>query len=413
MKILNAVNQIIVKQDITTWYQPMIDIQECKVFAWEALTRGPSISTLHSAEALFDAAVIGKKLKPLELLCVNNATKCFEQLLLSGKLFVNISHELLLAGNTLRKQLKDLISKGPVSPNKIVLELTERGATSSIEKLTEAVDFFHQLGFQIAIDDMGTGNISVDQWMSLRPDYVKIDRHFITGIDSDIEKQDFVRHIVASSRAHRSKVIAEGVETLQELNTIRSLGVTLCQGYFFQRPELAPVYPDLKSLLSRTPNSVNEPSLLACDLVMNQDSVAADTALEDVFGLFENNIALESVAVMAHNEVIGVVQRERFLWQAKLAKSQAISVCSTISDFMDNKFLHFDAHMSLAQVSRAITARSRQHAYDDFVVSVDGEFLGIGQVVDVFRKISSVAFSTAQAIKAKAKQSKTKQTAEA
>lgn len=404
MKSLNAINQIILKQDITTWYQPMIDLEECKVFAWEALTRGPSISTLHSAKALFDAAVISKKLKPLELLCVNNATKCFEQLLLSGKLFVNISHELLLAGNTLRKQLKDLISKGPVSPNKIVLELTERGATSSIEKLAEAVDFFHQLGFQIAIDDMGTGNISVDQWMSLRPDYVKIDRHFITGIDSDIEKQDFVRHIVASSRAHHSKVIAEGIETLQELNTIRSLGVTLCQGFFFQRPELAPLYPDLKSLINRTPNSLDGPSLLACDLVMTQDSVAADMTLEDVFALFENNIALESVAVMADNEVIGVVQRERFLWQAQLAKSQAISVHTSISEFMDKKFLHFDAHMSLSQISRAITGRSRQHSYDDFVVSFDGEFLGIGHVVDVFRKISSVAFSTGQPIKARAKQ---------
>ena len=137
-----------------------------------------------------------KKLKPLELICVNNATKCFEQLLLSGKLFVNSSHELLLAGNTLRKQLKDLISKGPVSPNKIVLELTERGFTGNIDKLMEAVVFFHQLGFQIAIDDLGTGNISVDQWMSFRPDYVKIDRYFITGVDSDTEKQNFVRSIV-------------------------------------------------------------------------------------------------------------------------------------------------------------------------------------------------------------------------
>ncbi|MFT5717318.1 MAG: EAL domain-containing protein (putative c-di-GMP-specific phosphodiesterase class I) [Oleiphilaceae bacterium] len=393
MKRLNAIDQIILNQDITTWYQPMVNLDEGKVFGWEALTRGPSISTLHSAEALFGAAVKEKKLKPLELICVNNATKCFEQLLLSGKLFVNISHELLLAGNTLRKQLKDLISKGPVSPNKIVLELTERGFTGNIDKLMEAVVFFHQLGFQIAIDDLGTGNISVDQWMSFRPDYVKIDRHFITGVHSDTEKQNFVRSIVASARAYRSKVIAEGVETQQELNTLRSLGVTLCQGYFFQRPELSPLYPDLKKLLVNASDSVNEHKLLACDLTMTQDSVVADTALEDIVALFENNIALESVAVMEHNEVIGLVQRERFLWQAKLSKTQEFVVQETVSDFMGKNFLQFDSHMSLSQVSRAITARSRKHVYDDFVVNFEGKFLGIGYVIDVYRKINSVMFS--------------------
>lgn len=403
MKTLNAINQIIVKQDITTWYQPLVDLDEGKVLGWEALTRGPSISTLHSAEALFDAAVVSKKLKPLELLCVKNATKCFEQLLLSGKLFINISHELLLAGNTLRAQLKDLISKSPVSPNKIVLELTERGSTASIEELAEAISFCHQLGFKIAVDDMGTGNVTVDQWISLSPDYVKIDRHFITGIDSDIEKQDFVRYIVASARSNRSKVIAEGVETLQELSTLKSLGVTLCQGYFFKRPELAPIYPDLKSLLSLTPNLLDEPSIFACDLVMTKDSVTADQALEDVFALFENNVTLESVAVMENNEIIGIVQRERFLWQARLIKSQGGSERANISEFMDNKFLQFDAHMSLANVSRAITARSRQHAYDGFVVSFNGKFLGIGHVIDVYRKISSVAFNPGKAIKTQAK----------
>ena len=105
-------------------------------------------------------------------------------------------------------------------------------------------------------------------------------------------------------------------------------------GLFFQRPELPPLYPDLKKMLVNAPDSVNEHKLLACDLTMTQDSVVADTVLEDIVALFKNNIALESVAVMKHNDVIGLVQRERFLWQAKLSKTQEFVVQETVSDFM-------------------------------------------------------------------------------
>jgi len=378
MKRAQLVKDILLKENITTWFQPVVNLEKGDISGWEALTRGPSVSTLHSAAALFAAAQKAELLKPLELMCIRNATKCFEQLQLGGKLFVNISHDMLLAGNVLREQLKALISNGPVPTSKIVLEMTERDIVAPIEKLVEAVNFFHQLGFQFALDDVGAGQSSPEQWAALRPDYVKVDRHFVNGIDEDSEKQQFVRSVVANARSLKAKVIAEGVETRRELNCLRELGIHKCQGYLFQRPELAPVSPDLSAVLAK-PDTRSLLQLLACDLIMTQAHVEPDTALDQIQTFFNNDPALSFIAVVDHGEVLGLVSR--------LAATSGNTACIA-SDIMDREPLVVDAHARLGDVSRQVTGRARNRVNEDFIVTSEGQFLGIAQVSDLLRQIT-------------------------
>ena len=93
-----------------------------------------------------------------------------------------------------------------------------------------------KLGFRVALDDLGAGYSGLKLWSEIRPDIVKIDRHFIQGVDQDRTKQQFVTTILKTATALGCRVITEGVETEGEYATLRKIGVEMLQGYYFGRP---------------------------------------------------------------------------------------------------------------------------------------------------------------------------------
>ncbi|WP_295396492.1 EAL domain-containing protein [uncultured Thiodictyon sp.] len=96
------------------------------------------------------------------------------------------------------------------------------------------------MGFEIAIDDLDEGFSGLRLWSEIRPDYVKIDQHFIHNIHLDPVKLQFVRSIQAIAAKAGAKIIAEGIESSAELSVIRDLGIAYGQGYFIARPTAAP-----------------------------------------------------------------------------------------------------------------------------------------------------------------------------
>src|SRR5690606_38719081 len=95
---------------------------------------------------------------------------------------------------------------------KVVIELTEQMPTDDFELLDTALHHYRNMGFSIALDDLGAGYSSLRMWSELRPDYVKIDRYFIDGIHRDAVKRGFVESILKIARASQAQVIAEGIE---------------------------------------------------------------------------------------------------------------------------------------------------------------------------------------------------------
>src|SRR5690606_22821527 len=96
--------------------------------------------------------------------------------------------------------------------------------------------FYRGRGFQVAIDDLGEGFSTLRLWSELRPEFVKIDMHFIQGLNHDPVKLQFVRSIHAIAKECGSFTIAEGIETQTELLLIRDIGIPMGQGYHIARP---------------------------------------------------------------------------------------------------------------------------------------------------------------------------------
>lgn len=335
--------------------------------------------------ALFQAAKETGQLKPVELMCLKNAVVSFEQLLLPGKLFVNMSHELFLAGNHLRKQLTELTKNSPVPAYKIVIELTEQSATSDLDKLIEAARFFHGLGYQIAIDDLGVGQISHTDWMKLEPDYVKVSRQFINNIEKDQEKMQVVKSIVSAARSARAKVIALGIETEEELAQVSKLGISLCEGYLFQRPQLSPEPSLLKPLNATFSDGTDK--VFACDFAENQNRYNLSTSLSDVMNFFDNNTSYTSVVVEHKDRVLGLLKRSAFFESINRFDVPELTSLEEMEDIIENDVAIIDAYTELLPLSKMLIERSRAKTYDDFIVFDGGVFLGVGTVIDVMRQL--------------------------
>ena len=233
-------DDIVRERRLSAVFQPIVQMGSASVFGYEGLIRGPSDSPLHSPLMLFQEARKHGRSVEIEYLSRSVVLQTFAQLHLPCKLFLNVSPDILLlegwrSGETLR-----CITESGLQPDQIVIELTENASFLDYSVLREATRHYRAMGFEIAMDDLGEGCSSLRMWSEIRPDYVKIDKYFIQGINLDPVKLQFVRSIQEIARNSGCRVIAEGIETHAVLVAIRDLGVTFGQGYHFAHPKARP-----------------------------------------------------------------------------------------------------------------------------------------------------------------------------
>ena len=220
-------------------YQPIVGATSGTVFGYEALMRS-SEPALRSPPAVIDAA---QKLGRLHALGRHVRKLVAEQMTASkpeAAFFVNL-HSADLADPQL------FAPDAPLSKHAsgVVLELTERESLEGVDDVDRRLSQLRALGYRIAVDDLGAGYAGLSYFSRVKPDIVKIDMSLTRGIDSDPVKRRIVSSICALAKDLAMIVVAEGIETLDEFNTVSGDGVELVQGYLIGRP--APYARDLYS----------------------------------------------------------------------------------------------------------------------------------------------------------------------
>ena len=396
MQRKHLVKDILKNHNITSWYQPIINIESRTLVGWEAFSRGPETNDSLATHELFDSAAEAGILKPFDLMCIHNAALCFEQLQLQPKLFINLTNEMLVASSRLKKQVGRMIADNAIPPARMVLEIDEKNASHNTQHLIEAVTYFHEMGFEIAFDHLsGMGNIAENAplhelWAQLKPNYIKLDQGFIKNINGSPGKQQTLKKLVAVARSLGAQLIAKGVETEKELKKLYELGVYSVQGFLIQKPELAPLPPKLTTLLDDILYDNPNRGSLASDLVVAKTCVETSTTISEVYQLFEEQVQLNSLAVVDDHVVKGMVYRRLFM--NKYAKKQRREVVQhkSISKAMTQNFLKVEADQRIEQVSRLVTTRAQVNSEHDFVICNHGRFLGIGTVIDLLRKVTQL-----------------------
>ena len=387
---LSALGQILAQNDLHSLFQPIVSLSERRILGYEALTRGPSNSSLHSPVPLFAIARSAGRLSELELACRQSACRRFRDLQLEGKLFLNVSPESLLEPTHQPGRTLQLLQAHGISPSRVVIELTEQTPIEDFGLLDTALHHYRAMGFSIALDDLGAGYSSLRLWSELRPDYVKIDRHFIDGIHLDAVKREFVGSILKMAKASRAQVIAEGIELVEELNVLSEMGIDLVQGYLLARPQEQPPR-DARGLL---PPQEQAPTLSGPGndlgaLLSECPAVHRDTPIAEVLHAFGAQANLNSLAVLdEQRRPVGIIHHHAL--SAALLKPFATDLFARkpISRLMNEDFLAVERGQSLQQVSRLLTSRARQRIEEDFIITLQGQYLGLGRVIDVLKLIT-------------------------
>ena len=396
---LSALSSILTQSGLHSLFQPIICLSERRILGYEALTRGPSNSPLHSPIALFAVARQAGRLSELEIACRQSACRRFNEQQLPGKLFLNVSPESLLEAAHQPGRTLQLLQDLGIAPSQVVIELTEQTPIDDFQLLQTALHHYRAMGFSIALDDLGAGYSSLRLWSELRPDYVKIDRHFIDGIHQDALKREFVGSILQIAKASRAQVIAEGIELPEELAVLIEMGVDLVQGYLLGRPQEHPSR-DARALMPKHDSSavaLNDEGSDLSALLNDQPAVQRDTPTATVLEAFRRQANLNSLAVLdEQGQPCGIVHRHSLSDALLKPFATDLFARKPISRLMNDDFLAVEISQSLQQVSRLITSRARQRIEEDFIITLNGSYLGLGRVIDVLKLITELKIQQAR-----------------
>ena len=241
MRLEKEINNAILKKQFRLYYQPIVDLRTGKVVMLEALLRW-----LHPVKGL---------LAPFEFIdmleesgkIVELGPQLFEMSCLAIKLLDGCGlSDINIAINISAKQFKDpqlieklsaVLEQTKVTPDRLELEITENTLMEDLDRQCELLTELKEMGYKLAIDDFGTGYSSLSYLKELPVDVLKIDRSFIKDIPFD--KQDIAITSAIAAMAYKLdlKVVAEGIETIEQQRFLEELGCEYGQGYIFQKPK--------------------------------------------------------------------------------------------------------------------------------------------------------------------------------
>jgi EAL domain-containing protein (putative c-di-GMP-specific phosphodiesterase class I) len=227
--------EIIHNREIWTAFQPIVALESGQPMGWEGLSRGPRGSDLEPPIVLFGRAARHGVVEELERACRRQAFVDWRAFGRSGRLFVNTVPGTVRDTSFLGHGVIDYL--GPeLAPSDVTLEITERQVIENLNLYREAMHSFTDLGFSFAIDDVGAGYSGLETVAVLKPAYLKIDIALVRDVHQKRVSQQVVKAILDMGEGLGATVIAEGIQTREEVEALRDLGVTWGQGYFYARP---------------------------------------------------------------------------------------------------------------------------------------------------------------------------------
>lgn len=234
-QLTRELRDIIRRKRVTTLFQPIVRAKDSTVFGYEILTRGPSGSSFRNSDMLFSFAREAKLAWALEAIALEGAlTRLREVDLLDRKFLLNLEAEMFGESEF---RIHEMVSFFAEHRGHFVFELTERAAIDDYVQFRELLNEFREKGIEVAIDDAGSGYASLEAIAALAPDYLKITKSLVSTLASEPIKQDLVKMLVELAGKINARTLAEGIETREEYETCRDLGIDLIQGYYFAHPQ--------------------------------------------------------------------------------------------------------------------------------------------------------------------------------
>jgi len=229
-----AINKFLDEELIDFAYQPIVDLRTGEVYAYEMLMRS-QIESLKSPAEIIEVATAQSKLERLEMMVIMNALRHVNELATTHKkvkFFINS-----IPTKQISDKDYDYIEQNYAHIfDRVVIELTER-ENDSPAHMHDKVSFIRKVGASVAVDDFGSGYSNELRVLSMNPDIIKIDIDLIRGICRDLDKRQLVQNIISFCSPRGIRIVAEGVESFDDLSTLVEMKIDYVQGFYLGRPE--------------------------------------------------------------------------------------------------------------------------------------------------------------------------------
>lgn len=406
-----SVAQLIARRTLNAVFQPIVDFDGGSILGYEGLIRGPAGSALESPGVLFAQAAREGLSVALEHAAARRCITEFARLGCEGKLFLNFSAEALVALGETRDRTIAWLQRRGLGVDRIVLELTEQCAIADVAAFAPAVSALRETGIQFALDDYGTANASMNLWVRLQPDVVKIDRFFIHDIANDPLKFEAVRAMQHFAGASGARLVAEGIENAADLIVVRDMGIALGQGFFIGRPaaqvsrEFAQGARDALGAghiavfpgATRTPVAASPSGgMAAAKMVVTAPALPKSATNNDVLELFNRLPTLHAVAIVEHERPVALINRRSFMDRYALPYHRELFGKRPCMLFANASPVVIEKSMTVEQMAKLLASDDQRYLADGFVITDEERYVGLGTGESLVRAVTEVRIEAAR-----------------
>lgn len=234
--------ELLAERRYTSYFQPIVAVETGAIFGHEALFRGlDRDGAVIPPGKIFSAAKASELLFQVDLVARTSAIEAAARHKLSTQLFVNFTPTSIYDPEYCLRSTVEAVRAAGLVPQQVVFEVIESERVTEVRHLQRILDFYRSSGFLTALDDVGSGFSSLNLLNDLRPDIMKLDAALTRNVHQDPYKATIAARLLDIARDLGIASVAEGVETRDEFEWLRSHGSSYVQGYYFARPAATPV----------------------------------------------------------------------------------------------------------------------------------------------------------------------------
>lgn len=388
-------------------FQPILDFRSLKYIGVEGFIRGPEVSILHKPQALFLVAKQMGLQPQFEGLCRNLIFTEFAKFNQNGCLFLNVSINCLDDFDFLDGNTTHLATHFNILPKQIVLEITGPQTIDDFTTLQTLLHNYQQLGYRIAIDDFGEGASNLRLWSEIKPDFVKINQYFITGIAEDKVKFNMVRAICEMAASSHVAIIAEGIETEAELTVLRDLNIAYGQGDIIAEPQSVPqliLKESVSSILYRkitpvaAPIFVSETVTVTASTLLNPvEPIYVEYNNDEVFDRFEHEPKLLVLPVVdPDSKPIGLINRYTLIDRFARPFRRELFGKRSCKLFMNKTPIIVDHITPIQDIGRILSQAASVNMLDGFIITEHDRYIGVGSSQMVMAMVTEMQLRAAR-----------------
>jgi diguanylate cyclase (GGDEF)-like protein len=389
---------------INSVFQPIVSLTDGKVFGYEALSRITKSELRMNIEGMFRLAEKLKLSWELELLCREKALKSFSFVYEGKRLFLNVNPHILCEPDFKSGFTKEKLKNLNIPSENVIMEITENTSYHENDLFTETIAHYKKQGFCIAIDDVGSGFSGLNAIIDLKPQYIKLDMHLVRNVDKDNTKMLLCKAMTDFCKSAGIKIIAEGIETEEELKTLIKLGIDYGQGYLLGVPhEVFTGISKEHTNLIKTYHTKHYKEKISSSvyptiehLCKTGHVISPHEKVASVHEIMQKNPTIMEFTVVENDNAKGFMTRNDL--NELLGGRFGFSLFSkeAIGLMAKHEFLRVNCDMQVDDVSRIAMQRSYDKLYNPIVVEKDDKYFGVVTIKDLLETCTKIEIDTAK-----------------